>query len=200
MKVYVNYDNRKWQKYAIDFEKFARAALQSTRPGVEVSITLVDDRAIRKLNREYRGIDRATNVLSFELGDDKLLGDIFISLDTVQREARAQNISVADHTAHMIVHGVLHLQGYDHIDDADAVVMERLETKILKKFGIKNPYADDACANGECCPGGRVVSWWRNAVRCDGRVWRVGRDGFCTVIYVVGDRDCNCDGVLDYVA
>ena len=186
MKVYVNYDNRKWQKYAIDFEKFARAALQSNRPGVEVSITLVDDRAIRKLNREYRGIDRATNVLSFELGDDKLLGDIFISLDTVEREARAQNISVADHTAHMIVHGVLHLQGYDHIDDADAVVMERLETKILKKFGIKNPYADDACANGECCPGGRVVSWWRRVIQPHGGIMPYVAMAVCGAVAACG--------------
>lgn len=169
--IYVNYDNRRWKKYDIDFEKVARMALGAAHPGAEVSITLTDDRAIRKLNRKYRGIDRATNVLSFELGDDKLLGDIFISLDTVMREAAAQNISVADHVAHMVVHGVLHLLGYDHIDDGDAVIMENMEIKILKKLGIKNPYADDACAGGECCPGGRIVAWWHRLNRPHGGVF-----------------------------
>jgi len=143
MKVYVNIDDARWEKYKIDFKRIATAA-GPRRHGAEVSITLVDDDTMHRLNREYRGIDRPTNVLSFELGDDMLLGDIYISLDTVAREAAAAGISVAEHTAHMVVHGMLHLQGYDHITDEQAAVMEPREIEILKTLGIKNPYADDA--------------------------------------------------------
>ena len=145
MKVYVNYDNKAWKKYRIDFNKIARMAAiaAGAERGAQISITLTDDASIHKLNREYRNIDKPTNVLSFELGDATLLGDIFISLDTVQREAQSQNIPFAEHTAHMVVHGVLHLMGYDHINDRDAAIMEALEVKILKQMGIQNPYADD---------------------------------------------------------
>ena len=150
MKVFINYDDARWRRYKIDFTRIASAV--SNAPGAEVSITLTDDAQIHALNRQYRGIDRPTNVLSFELGDDILLGDIFISLDTVQREARAAGISVAEHTAHMVVHGILHLMGFDHIDDRDAVVMEQREIDVLKKLGYKNPYADeDACACTDAC-------------------------------------------------
>ena len=76
MKVYVNIENKNWKKYKIDFEKIANAAVSAEHKDAEVSITLVDDKTIRKLNREYRGFDKPTNVLSFELGDDVLLGDI----------------------------------------------------------------------------------------------------------------------------
>lgn len=145
MKVYVNYDDARWRKYKIDFRHIAAAA-GPRRPGAEVSITLVDDATIHRLNKEYRDMDKPTNVLSFELGDEMLLGDIYISLDTVAREAAAAGISVAEHTAHMVVHGMLHLQGYDHIRDDEAAVMESCEVEILKKLGIKNPYADEAPA------------------------------------------------------
>lgn len=155
MKVYVNIENKNWKKYKIDFEKIANAAVSAEHKDAEVSITLVDDKTIRKLNREYRGLDKPTNVLSFELGDDVLLGDIFISLDTVKKEADAENISVAEHTAHMIVHGILHLQGFDHLTDQEAKVMESKEIKILKKLGYKNPYADEdiVCSDESCYPG-----------------------------------------------
>ena len=143
MKVYVNYEDNRWKKYKIDFAAIANAA-GPKNPDAEVSITLVDDATIHRLNKEYRDMDKPTNVLSFELGDDMLLGDIYISLDTVAREAAAAKISVAEHTAHMVVHGMLHLQGYDHIKDDEAVVMESREIDILKGMGIKNPYADEA--------------------------------------------------------
>ena len=143
MKVYVNVENSKWNKYKINFEKIAQAAVGAVYKDSEVSITLVDDKQIHRINKQYRGIDKPTNVLSFELGDDILLGDIFISLDTVVREAKAAHISVEEHIAHMVVHGMLHLQGYDHIKDKDAKIMEDKEVKILKKLGYKNPYADE---------------------------------------------------------
>ena len=163
MRVYVNVQNKKWNKYDIDFQKIADAVVGAKYKNSEVSITLVDNREIRKINKKYRGLDRATNVLSFELGDDILLGDIFISLDTVRREARAEKISVPEHTAHMIVHGILHLLGYDHIKDSDAEKMEKRETMILKKLGYKNPYTADSavCINSECCPGGKTIGWIR---------------------------------------
>ena len=154
MKVFVNYDNKNWKKYKIDFEKIANTAVLPVHKDSEVSITLVDDKQIKKLNREYRDINKPTNVLSFELGDDVLLGDIFISLDTVAREAKEAKISVEEHTAHMIVHGMLHLQGFDHIKEDEAQIMENKEVQILKKLGYKNPYDDEfVCGDKSCCPG-----------------------------------------------
>ena len=160
MKVYVNYNDARWRKYKIDFERVACAAAIDVAPCAEVSITLTNDAEIHALNKKYRDIDRPTNVLSFELGDDILLGDIYISLDTVLREAGEENIPVTDHVAHMVVHGMLHLQGYDHIDDNDAKIMENTEVKILKQLGIKNPYVHDSavCSDLSCCPGQKFLS------------------------------------------
>ena len=159
MRVFVNVDDKRWKKYDIDFEKIANAAVSAVYKNSEVSITLVNDAEIKKINKKYRGINKPTNVLSFELDDDVLLGDIFISLDTVRREAKSENISVAEHTAHMIVHGVLHLLGYDHLNDKDAEKMEKKETAILKKLGYKNPYTAESgvCNDESCCPGGKFV-------------------------------------------
>ena len=162
MKVFVDIHDNRWKKYKIDFAKIANAVVGSKYKNSEVSIVLVDDKEIKKINREYRNINKPTNVLSFELGDDILLGDIYISIDTVDKEAKQENISVEHHTAHMIVHGVLHLLGYDHINDNDAVVMENKETKILEKMGIKNPYVnkmDVSCADGSCCPGAKTFAF-----------------------------------------
>ncbi len=162
MKVYVNYNDKRWKKYKIDFEKIVCTAVGAVYKDSEVSIILTDDAEIHQLNLQYRGIDKATNVLSFELGDDVLLGDIYISLDTVKREAKAAKISVEDHVAHMVVHGMLHLTGYDHITDDEATVMEFKEIKILKKLGIKNPYEDNdeiTCADGSCCVGSKTIAW-----------------------------------------
>ncbi len=160
MKVWVNYNDKRWKKYDIDFEKVACMAVGAAYKNSEVSIILTDDTEIHELNRRYRGIDRATNVLSFELGDPVLMGDIYISLDTVLREAAAAKISVAEHTAHMVVHGMLHLQGYDHIKDDEAEIMESLEIKTMKKLGLKNPYADDTAAT---CNAPRRFKRWLNA-------------------------------------
>lgn len=160
MKVYVDVHDSGWNKYKVDFQKIVNAVGGAKSQDAEVSIILVDDDEIREINKTYRGMDKATNVLSFELGDEVLLGDIYIALGTVEREARDAKISVADHAAHMVVHGMLHLMGYDHIADEDAIVMEMKEIKILKKLGIKNPYEDISCECCACdvksCPGDKI--------------------------------------------
>jgi probable rRNA maturation factor len=112
-----------------------------------VAVALIDDRAIRKLNRTYRGKDKPTNVLSFPAGEapeakgkTRPLGDVAIALGTVKREAKAQGKAVEDHVAHLMVHAVLHLLGYDHEADPDAEEMEALERKALAALGIADPY------------------------------------------------------------
>jgi probable rRNA maturation factor len=112
-----------------------------------VAVALIDDRAIRKLNLTYRGKDKPTNVLSFPAGEaaggkgkTRSLGDVAIALGTVKREAKAQGKTVEDHVAHLMVHAVLHLLGYDHEADPDAEEMEALERKALAALGIADPY------------------------------------------------------------
>lgn len=130
------------------FRRWATAALAAARHGepAELSIRVVGAREGRSLNRRYRGTDRATNVLSFpvELPPgvvSSLLGDLVVCAPVVAREAAEQRKAVPDHYAHMTVHGVLHLLGYDHVDEGDAVRMEALETRILASLGIADPYA-----------------------------------------------------------
>ncbi len=147
--VHVNYGvSRAGQPSALSFRRWVEAALHGAkrRKAVELSIRVVDAKEGRMLNREYRGKDYATNVLSFpaELPPGMtlpLIGDLAICAPVVTREAAEQNKLVRDHWAHMTVHGVLHLLGYDHIEDADAEAMEALETRILAGLGIADPYA-----------------------------------------------------------
>lgn len=117
---------------------------------VELSIVLADDAAQQQLNRDWRGIDRPTNVLSFPSwrpdapappGAPLLLGDIVLAFETVAREAEEQQKPIADHLSHLVVHGVLHLLGYDHRTDGEASVMEALETSILASLGVADPYS-----------------------------------------------------------
>ena len=138
MSIIVNVKDARWEKYKIDFDAIARNALSRENANAEVSVTLTNDKELRALNKKYRGKDAPTNVLSFETGDKELLGDIFISFDTVEGEAPGEKF--ADHATHLIVHGILHLKGMDHEKNSDARKMERREIKILKKMGIKNPY------------------------------------------------------------
>ena len=131
----------------------AAAAMVSTRPA-ELAIVLTDDSAIRALNREWRGIDKPTNVLSFPVqqpgalaaepaqsAPPMLLGDIVIAYETTAQEARTESKRFEDHLAHLAVHGYLHLLGQDHEDDSDAEAMEGLERAILARLGIPDPYA-----------------------------------------------------------
>lgn len=127
---------RRWVKAAL----FAPA---------ELTIRFVDAEEGRSLNRDYREKDYATNVLTFAYNEDEELSedeptraDIILCTDVLEKEAAEQKKSVEEHTAHLIVHGVLHAQGYDHMDDEEAAEMEGLETEILAKLGIADPYAD----------------------------------------------------------
>lgn len=119
------------------------AASFESKPG-EVAVLLTDDTAIRDMNASWRGIDKPTNVLSFP-ADSKaapLLGDIAIACETVAREAEQENKPFLDHLAHLSIHGYLHLIGFDHETDREALRMEHLETRILASLGIADPYAD----------------------------------------------------------
>lgn len=117
-------------------------------PGSEVSVLLTDDAHIRLLNRDHRGFDKPTNVLSFPQDDPDadaygpLLGDIVVAHETVVREAIDGGLPFSHHLTHMVVHGFLHLIGYDHLHDDEAEEMERLETDILSALGIPDPYAE----------------------------------------------------------
>lgn len=124
------------------------AVAESTDGGCyEVSVRVVDETEGRSLNRQYRQIDNATNVLSFPSGADPLpdggyhaLGDIVLCAPVVEREAAEQGKAIADHWMHLLVHGALHLVGYDHESAADAERMEAVETAFLAARGIANPY------------------------------------------------------------
>jgi probable rRNA maturation factor len=118
---------RKWARAALD-----REAL--------VTVRYVAEAEGRRLNREYRGRDRATNVLTFVYAARPLAGDIVICAPIVAREARAQGKPVEAHHAHLLVHGLLHLQGYDHERESEAARMERRERRVLAELGFPDPY------------------------------------------------------------
>ena len=124
------------------------AAKAVSTPSSELAIVLSDDSAIRALNRDWRGKNAATNVLSFPAAPvgkagaaSPYIGDIVIAYRTVAREAVAEGKPFNHHLAHLAIHGFLHLLGYDHENDRDAQKMERLERKILKRLAIPDPYA-----------------------------------------------------------
>ena len=122
----------------LQFKKWAKAAL---RVDTEVTIRIADAQEALELNSQYRGKDYATNVLTFPLSEiPHLLGDIIICAPVVAAEAAAQNKSLEAHFAHLTVHGVLHLHGYDHETEPQAELMESLEITILQKLGYANPY------------------------------------------------------------
>jgi len=133
---------------AVSFRRWVEAALRGAkrRKPAELAIRIVDIDEGRALNRDYRGKDYATNVLSFpaELPPGvvlPLIGDLAICAPVVLREATEQGKAARDHWAHLTIHGVLHLLGYDHIEDSEAQTMEALETRILAGLGIADPYA-----------------------------------------------------------
>ena len=147
-------------------ERAARAALACAGPGrtgasatLETSFLLADDAQLRRLNRDFRNRDKPTNVLSFPAEDDglaapgevddtgpRLLGDVALAFETIEREAAAQSKPLANHLSHLAVHGVLHLLGHDHAAPREATRMERLEAEVLASIGIADPYAPAGCS------------------------------------------------------
>jgi probable rRNA maturation factor len=119
---------------------------------VEISVSLTGDEQVRRLNAKWRGKDEATNVLSFPMAEERdlaaanvadaelLLGDIVLARGVCEAEAGEKGISVVDHALHLVVHGTLHLLGYDHADERDAADMEEREVRALGRLGIANPY------------------------------------------------------------
>ena len=148
-----------WDSIEVSGDALSRAALaafaaSSAAPDAprEVTLVLTDDDEMRELNRTWRGKDSSTNVRSFPVGEPvgeahgepSPLGDIVLAGEAVIEEAKVKGIPAADHAAHLVVHGMLHLLGFDHERDADAERMESLETKVLAGLGIADPYAGDA--------------------------------------------------------
>lgn len=154
--------NRAWQDLA-DLERslikiskrvFVKLGLSKSVTNVEFSIILTDNNAIKKINQQYRQKDKGTNTLSFPAQDivvgqlDNLqiedgflfLGDIIFAYDVIKAESARDNKTFHDHFAHLLIHGLLHLFGYDHQNDQEALEMENLEIEILKDFNIKSPY------------------------------------------------------------
>ncbi len=114
----------------------------------EIAVVLADDKFIKQLNSEYRGKNKPTNVLSFPVASltpdhrplTHELGDIILAIETIEKEAKEQGKTFRSHATHLLIHGFLHLLGYDHMEAKQAENMEKLEIKILKKLGISNPY------------------------------------------------------------
>ena len=139
---------------ALSRAALAAFAASSAAPDAPCEVTLVhtDEDEMRELNRTWRGKDSSTNVLSFPVGEpvgeahgeSSPLGDIVLAGEAVIEEAKVKGIPAADHAAHLVVHGMLHLLGFDHERDADAERMESFETKVLAGLGIADPYAGDA--------------------------------------------------------
>lgn len=143
----------------LDLEGIATQAVIAALAGAavelpaEVGVRLTDDAEIRSLNREWRDRDAATNVLSFPLDDDHaagdgavMLGDVVLAYETVAAEAARDGKSLSDHLTHLVVHGLLHLVGFDHEDADEAEAMETLERRILADLDVPDPYADSEAA------------------------------------------------------
>ena len=166
INVYLTMEDKRWEKVLPDVsalvQKTADVATKRVWNDVwfldenktfSVNLCLSNDEAVHKLNREFRGVDKPTNVLSFANyeddsfedmleADDVELGDVIVALKTLEREAEEQGVSLKAHFMHLWLHGLLHILGYDHMDESDAEVMEGLEIEILATLGIENPYQE----------------------------------------------------------
>lgn len=157
LKFHVNLscDEGNWESYGLDYGALAlkllkEVCLQANQESAEVSILLTDAAHMQTLNRDFRQKDAPTNVLSFESGQLRrtflpdhrpvLLGDIALGYEVLANESSANNIPFENHLTHLLVHGMLHLLGFDHMTENDAQEMETLEISVLSKFNIPNPY------------------------------------------------------------
>ena len=165
--IFLNVEDSNWTAAIPDIVAVAQtvkeAVLQEVKDSLDyldlskefaVNLCLSDDNSVHKLNLEFRGFDKPTNVLSFanidsddfddmlEYDDVVEMGDIIIAFETMQREAKEQDVSFKDHFCHLWAHGLLHILGYDHIEEEDRIEMEQIEVSVLSKLGIKNPYQE----------------------------------------------------------
>ncbi|GLT14802.1 rRNA maturation RNase YbeY [Vibrio algivorus] len=129
-------------------QQWLESAITLFQPQAEVTIRIVENEESQQLNRDYRGKDKPTNVLSFPFEappgiEIDLLGDLIICKQVVEAEAKEQDKPLSAHWAHMVVHGSLHLLGYDHIEDEEAEEMESIETEIMQKLGFDDPYISE---------------------------------------------------------
>lgn len=148
-------DDENWSSLDFSPQELCESVTKTTFSFFEnnhetIAILLCGDAKIRELNFKWRGLNKATNVLSFEYPPNSLvLGDIALSYQTCISEALQQGKSIKNHVSHLLVHGILHLLGYDHIGDDEASEMEDLEREILEKMGIEDPYWLNEGQNGE---------------------------------------------------
>ncbi len=156
IEIDITISDKRWNDTVSDIETITDNAIKTTiskispkAQNIEISIVLADDTFIKELNKNYRGKNKATNVLSFPLSEKSdfeteenfiSLGDIIIAFETIKSQAQEQNKSIHNHYLHMLIHGCLHLMHYDHLTDIEAQKMENLEIEILKIMDIKNPY------------------------------------------------------------
>lgn len=157
MNLEISIENDSWNN--IDVNKITQncvycifSELKLKRDNIEICFLFTNDDEVQTLNKTYRGIDKPTNVLSFpadsmdDLDDDPenrptcLIGSAAFAYETIERESREQQKSFSDHLNHLVIHSILHLLGYDHVDESEAKVMENLEVSLLKKLNIANPY------------------------------------------------------------
>ena len=146
-------EEKQWTKALPALEACTRTALGAAAEVNDssgaVSVLFAGDTRLKELNSQYRGQDKPTNVLSFPAGempaplDEAVLGDLVLGFETIAREANAADLTLENHLSHLLVHGYLHLLGYDHETEAEATEMEALEVAILKTLDIADPYADD---------------------------------------------------------
>lgn len=137
---------KRWKTVLPRYRSFCKKAVSAVidLSNASVSVVLAGDDFVHQLNAEYRHIDRPTNVLSFPMPfvdvPMRPMGDIVLSLDALERECKEQNKTLEEHLAHLLIHGALHLKGYDHITDEEAYEMEALEIEIMQDLGYENPY------------------------------------------------------------
>ena len=145
------FDEDKWN--SININEIARIAVELVDEHHEIdnnkqiSIVFTSNDKVQELNKSYRGKDQATNILSFAFNDDgsdnDMLGEMFIAYGVIDSEAKEQDKNINQHLTHIVIHGILHLLGYDHIENSDAEEMEKLEIEILSKINIENPYKEE---------------------------------------------------------
>ena len=142
----ITFQNKRWRAALPHIRALCRRAISSVLDLKQCSVSVVfaDDAFVQTLNRDYRGKDKPTNVLSFPLpavdAPMRPMGDIVLAFETVSKESVEQHKTLEEHLTHLLIHGALHLSGYDHITDDEAAQMEAIEIEKLKKLGFKNPY------------------------------------------------------------